>query len=826
MKILSKKTFREIWTHKFRSISIITVVAFTVGLLAGLRAGYPVLFNTYELNLTHYNVADGTFSFSEPIEANNVTEISNNLSFMEENNISFIEGRILYFTEVVFKGEIFQSIVLGINYPNEINQLVIEQQAEGITNTSQIFESNSSCLLDTHFAGGLFGHDVKLGDQMEVKFPNMQLNLTIQGIAQDSYYTYMVDPASKMPLLGNLAAIWINLEYAQDYIYNGSSLVNQVLFSVEDKLNKNQILAAADSLSYYFGSQNIPASSMKFVIYDESDEYTFFLGDAGSLDKMGTVFGIIGLIICVVIIFNTLNKMIYSQRKNIGLFLAMGSPKRKILLHYINITLILTLLGIIFGIPLAYGLAIGMAYLVTGQLYGFHQLDLSLPTDEFVYAGVITLGVCVICAILSAWTITTVTPREAMTATFTRIKKANKTLAERIFGWIPGFKSIYMLVPLREVFLKKKKSLITILALITSMIFLINSLAMVYNIFHVMTLNFDEYNTYDVQVILENQYPVTYVNKILNNESIEAFQNINHHEIFIDVYTKIISNGKLLSWTELACYQENSTLRSFNVIKGKLERKSDLTNTSVLLGNSIASKYDLKLDDQIEVGILANYTVEIVGLVGEFIDYSVLWTYEALQDSGASFYFGLLPNRVNGVMFTVDKNTNLKTLKDIFEEYFNISFWIESNTARKASLAMMEAFLGIMIIFLGVGILIGVLFSFQSMYVTFMDRQQDFLAFKATGTKKKYIRRMIFWENAILNFVSLILTIPIAYLTFWWTMEYITGGRFYIPTTIPWFTWPFVFLISLFTLWLATARMLRKIKKMNLADELRQTGIT
>ncbi|MHA1200335.1 MAG: ABC transporter permease [Candidatus Heimdallarchaeaceae archaeon] len=826
MKILNKKIFREIWKSKFRSFSIVLIVALTIALLAGLRAGHPVLFNTYDLNMTYYNVADGTFSFSEPIETNNVTEIRNNTVFMEENNITKIEGRIHFLTEIVFKGEKFQAVVLGIDYPTEINQLVIERKAEDITNTSLILQSNTSCLLDTHFAGGLLGQGVEIEDQLEVKFPDSDINFTVKGVAQDSYYSYMVDENSKIPLLGNLAVIWINLQIAQELRYDGNPLINQVLFTVEDKLNTDQILPAADALSYYFSNQNIPVNSMKFTVYDESDEYTMFIGDAGAIDKAGTIFGIIGLIICVVIIFNTLNKMIYAQRKNIGLYLAMGSSKRKILFHYIGITTILTFLGIILGIPLAYAIAIGMAYLVTGNVYGFHQIDLSLPTEEFVYAGVITLGVCIACSILSSWTITTVTPREAMTATFTRIKKTSKTFIERAFGWIPGFKTIHMMVPLREVFLKKKKSLITILALITSMIFLINSFAMVYNMFDMMSSNFDEFNTQDVQVILESPYHVNYINNFLNNDSIEVLQSINHHEICVNVYTKIVHDGELLSWTELACYQENSTLRSFNVVKGDLDHKSDLTNDSIFLGSAIASKYNLGLNDMIEVGVLSNYSVEIVGLVGEFIDYSVLWTYEALQDSGANFYFGLLPNRVNGILFTVDKDTDLKDIRDEFEAHFDVAFWSESETAKEATFALMQAFLGIMILFLGIGILIGVLFSFQSMYVAFMDRQQDFLSFKAMGTKNKHIRRIIFWENAILNLVSIFLTIPFGYLTYWWTIDYMLGGNFYVPTTIPWFAWPLVFLLSLFTVWLATARIMRKIKKMKLADELRQSGIT
>ena len=107
-------------------------------------------------------------------------------------------------------------------------------------------------------------------------------------------------------------------------------------------------------------------------------------------------------------------------------------------------------------------------------------------------------------------------------------------------------------------------------------------------------------------------------------DTIEVLNDIDHYEIFIDIYTKIIHNGELLSWTELVCYQENSTLRSFNIVEGSIDHKSDLNNNTILLGMAIAGKYDLEVNDEIEVGILGNYSVKIGGLVGEFIDYSVL----------------------------------------------------------------------------------------------------------------------------------------------------------------------------------------------------------
>jgi len=78
MKIMTKKIFREIWSKKFRSFSIILVVAITLAMLAGFRACYPMVLETYDLNRDVYNVADGRFTFSQPIHQDNLTNLKEN----------------------------------------------------------------------------------------------------------------------------------------------------------------------------------------------------------------------------------------------------------------------------------------------------------------------------------------------------------------------------------------------------------------------------------------------------------------------------------------------------------------------------------------------------------------------------------------------------------------------------------------------------------------------------------------------------------------------------------------------------------------------------
>ncbi len=825
---MTKKIFREIWASKFRSISIVIIVASTVAFLAGMRASYPMILATYDLNRETYNVADGRFTFNQPIHQNNLSLIESNNTILEDMSIDRIDGRILFHTDITYNNEKFQAIIIGVNYPNKVNQLVIEEKAGDITDSDLILKSNSSCLIETHFAGQeipLFGQDVQMNDSITVNFAGTPINFEVKGIAQDTDYMYVVEENTLIPLMGELAIVWINLNTIQHHLFSGYPLINQILFTVDERFNKDMTLAAADKLSLIFADNNIEANSLKFEIFDETPDYNMFLGDAGAIDNMGTIFGIIGMIICSILILNTLSKLVNSQRKNIGLFFAMGSRRRSILAHYFSITLILASIGVFIGIPLGYSMSYGMAKLAT-KFYSIHEFAYYLPPKEFLIGGAATLGICILASFISAWPITNVTPREAMTVSFTRIKAKGKSFAEKLLGWIPVFRPIHMSVPLREVFLKKKKTLITILALTTSMVFLVNSLAMEVNMVNIMNSNFTEFNTYDVQIRFESPEPVSKILDFVNNDTIPYTDNITHSEIFIDLYTKITHQGDFASWAQLVCYQENSTLRNFNIIKGDVQEKTDLSSTKVLLGNSIASKYEINLFDNITIGILGNYSVQVAGLVGELVDYSVFWTYESFQQSNITDYFGLPKGWVNGISLTVDENANLTALRSVFESAFNVNQWTEADVALKSIRALMQSMMGIMVLFLIIGIITGIIFSFQSMNMAFVDRQQDFLSFKAMGTKMKYLRRMIFWENAILSFFGVILTVPFGYLFYRWSLDYMLEGNFYVPKSIPWFTWPIVFVLSLLAIWLATARLTRRIRKIDLADELRQSGST
>ncbi|RLI63864.1 MAG: hypothetical protein DRO88_08785, partial [Promethearchaeia archaeon] len=763
------------------------------------------------------HVADGRFTFTAPVMQTNISTIKQDSLFLEQNHIADIEGRLVIYSEITYKGEKFPSIIIGVEYPNSINQVYLESIQDGQSNSAELLNGTTNCIIESRFAGSLLGQSVNLGDNVSIQLGNTERDFTVMAVGQDTDFTYVVDPVSGMTLMGQMPVIWVDLSELQEILFAGFPVVNEILFTVEERLNKPMINHASQSLTQRLISQNIDISTATFTIFDETEDRTFFDADAGSMDKMGAIFGVIGLIMCCVAIYNTISRLVQAQRKNIGLYMSMGAEPSTIIMHYVKITMILSLIGGLIGIPLGHFFATGMTKLMA-RFFPFQTFVFPIEWQEYIFSALITIVICIIFSTLSAFPITKITPREAMSAVFNRIKSVKSTLSEKFLSWNPLFHPIHMRIPIREIFLRKRKSLITVLAITTSMIMMVNSLAMVANIYTGIDNNYSVYNKADYNVILQNPIPQSNISQFIQSLPDEP---ISDYEMKLSVYSPLYFENESKGTLIIECYQENSTLRNVNVVKGSINSLKQTTPNSILLGGAIAEKYGISVGDKIQIGLFDNITVEVVGLVGEMIDYSAFWSIEAFYSENISTKFGIMPNMVNGFMFDLKTDVNVTEIRNQIESNLSVAQWADVKQARQSVMSLMQSMMSILILFIMVGMFIGVLFSFNTMYMGLISRESDFLAFKAMGTNPRYFSKMIFWENAILSLFSLILTIPVGYYAYWQSMDYLMGDRFYMPLSIPWYTWPAVLLLSLVSIGLATRRLTKRIRKLDLANELR-----
>ena len=129
------------------------------------------------------------------------------------------------------------------------------------------------------------GQDISLNENVTVNFDTGSVDLTVKAVAADIDFMYMVDPESQMSLFGQLAVVWIDIDVLRGIIAGGMEMYNQLLFTVEDRLNKDMTFDSADALTLKFAEFGMDVSTLQFTIFDESPDRVFYEAD-NSMDDI------------------------------------------------------------------------------------------------------------------------------------------------------------------------------------------------------------------------------------------------------------------------------------------------------------------------------------------------------------------------------------------------------------------------------------------------------------------------------------------------------------------------------------------------------------
>ena len=596
MKILNKKIYRELFRfNKARSVAIIITLALTVGFLFGLANSKGVFYNSYDLNMQKLDTPTLRLNFNTPIDSSNITALQTQHQ-TELANAGIpsdgLEGRLNMYTTVIYNGKTYDALWIALNstkdHPNQIDQL---RTVKGVN----YFENESEALMIFQFAAGLFSnHHVKLGDNITLKLENTTLPmLTIKGVVQSNEYTYVVDQRTGAPTLGNMPVIYTSLQYAWK-VLNTSHVINQIMVSTTHRTDKAGT-EALGVLSPLLSSQKAPIyNSVSFL---NTPDRKFFEADAGSIDKFAVVLGGFALIIGIILVYNSLTKLINSQRKYIGLLGAMGSDRKTIMFHYTTLGVILAIIGIFFGLIFSVGITYALSTMLL-SFYGFKYVTITFDPILLVGGVVVTLGAIAIFSFLACFPVLHITPREAMTSTYTRVALNKRPLLEKALKKIPGFRGILASIPLRETFMNKKRSSLTVIAIAVSTIILVVSGAMMLDLVYSVDTNFNQYNTYDGKVILNNFDSWSNISQTLHSNNYTQMSAVEPY-FYLPLGVNS-SSGQFLGFSNLEAVQRNSTMRHFHVIEGHAPENAN----EVLVGQVSARDWNLSLNDHNQTALL------------------------------------------------------------------------------------------------------------------------------------------------------------------------------------------------------------------------------
>ena len=112
-----------------------------------------------------------------------------------------------------------------------------------------------------------------------------------------------------------------------------------------------------------------------------------------------------------------------------------------------------------------------------------------------------------------------------------------------------------------------------------------------------------------------------------------------------------------------------------------------------------------------------------------------------------------------------------------------------------------------------------IIFTFSSMSLAMMDREMEFLALQAMGSKRRTILKVIFLENALYGIFGLIIGIPLCLALLQPSYDFMISDL-YMPVYVPVELWVIVISSIIFCVFLSTALLAWRTWRSSLPDML------
>ncbi len=482
MALLAKKLVRELWNMKVRSTLIVLSIALSIAFYGGLFLVKDNVLSSLNKTYEELHYEDFALRTYAPINQSQFQGILDKVS-----NIGEMDYRLTLKSTVELLGEEFSARMHGISQlPLPIiNQFKLEK-GEPLTE-----DLPKAILVELGFAKE---RSLDIGDEITLIYGGVSKQFIIRGIVFSPEYKYGTNPDTGFPEIGSLGAFWLPINQVKTFLGN-QSLVNEIFFRVRDKTLLEQTAHEVQSAFSSLGIETI------LTLGTEEPDHEVMSEDVGFLDDYAFALGGITALIAIVIIYDSLSKLVFSQKQIIGVLRAMGGTKRKITIHYTMYGLVLSILGAAIGIPLGFLLSI--------FLRNFYISIVNLPfvaakfqAGPFIEATILALVFSFIGSGLASYKIGKVKPAQAMTGFEKgkpmhiprRVDKAIERLSRK--------HKITNKIPVRQVIGRKKRSSLTIFTIVLSSLVVITSLGFTDSIFAQIDTYYDEYYKYNLEAYL------------------------------------------------------------------------------------------------------------------------------------------------------------------------------------------------------------------------------------------------------------------------------------------------------------------------------------
>ena len=760
------KPFKDVKDMKGRLIAIAIVFVFTLGLTIGGLYAKGMMVETRERMFEKSDYADLEVS----VDNSNKT-ILNELK--ESEDIKEVEGRLILHGLIDEPKQVKPIILVGIDLDESTMNTYSLSKGEGDIAGNEIL---------------LTGKDpaFNVGDELKTSVGGKKSNFVVNGYVKSAEYAAVPPvPGSSIPMPGDASVGYINIDHLQKI---SSIQYNNILVNYETGADKKEVKSEIRNITDKAGLNSITG---------KQDEYIYQIFESAIEEEekvipiMSAIFFVIGAVLIIVVI----SKIILSQQKEMGVLMAMGYSQKNIITSYLSFGAIFGLItGILGGIL---GIFIGYMWAVYGlQIFMNVSVVTKFTVMPFFISLIMGIGLVIFAVLISVYRINKMTAMEAM-----RSEESEGTILKiNISDKIKNISKF----SLRNI-IRKPKRVVALIIVLSLTIGMSGSWLIMMDSMEGQADNWEDHQNWDLQVTFslpadDEEIKDTTANYSDKIQSFETY-TIGHAE----------SDGKNLKMLGIP---PDSKMIDFIKTEGNMDyeyHKCLITNRlSNNLGKGIGDTLTIKSDSK-EVDL------KVIGIVNDLREKTIFLSQSTVQNMTG------MEDLSSGVYIKTD--ADIQDTKRALYDIQGVSYVISSSDFDSSMDSMIDDMRGLLYFMFWMNLSLLILTVITVSMINVLERKSEYALLEMLGYRKKDSAKIIFQEIMTVGIFSIIIGVPTTYIFSIILRNIYSDLIFYYPLIITVTTVTIIVSSCIVFFLLSMISPVRVIKKMDIADALRERSI-
>ncbi len=785
MKMLLRKTLRDLRASLAQSIALIVIVMLGVGSFAATVAAYRDLDTSYNRTYDDLRFADVTFSVKSAPES-----VTDELRSMD--GVAEVFGRLVIDTGMELperEGETPDPIrarLIGLSAPEhpEVNDVLV---LEG-----RYFNSadDASILLDTHFAEYF---QLGLGDTVSPILNGQRVDFPVAGIVASPEYL-MASPSKQeiIPSARSFGVFFLPLDVLQEKL-GLDGMINDIAIRLEEGADEATVVKRVQEKLAPYG---LTATTLRV----DQPSNAGVQGDVNQFEEIAYMLPSVILLVAAISVYVMLGRQVRAHTPQIGLMKALGYSNGAVMGHYLSYALVIGVIGSIAGALLGLPLGAWITKLYAAEL-GIPIVESRFYPDLILEGAALSLLATIVAGIAPALGAARLLPAQAMRfdPAIAQVK-GRVSFLERIIR-LP----LSLRLPVRSVFRVRRRSLTTALGIVFAYILILMTWGLLDSIEFFFTQNFEIIERWDISVAYTTLQPPATRQTIQEWAGVKAAEPI----LQIPATLKVNSHSEDIMIT---AFDPDQDMHILQLPDGTTPREA-FKDGRLVITKGLAKLMDVSTGDRVTLDTPFG-TQEFV--LGPFTDEMMnAAAYVSMDEVQKRMQTPVIP--YNGLYLTVD-DARAKQIKSDLYHMPNAAA-----VQRKADMvADMEGFMGLFYLLIGIMMAVAVLMAFallfNAMTVNVLERKREFATMRSIGSGVGRIAMLLFNENLILWVVTLA---PGLLLGHWMALQVGTAfsaDLFTFNIIVAPSTYVFTAAGILLTMVLATLPAIRQVNNLNLAE--------